>query len=384
MRAVAFALGVLVVLAVTSSVLRTLVVPRRLRSKIAQVSFVATLLPFRWLGRRSDHYPTRDRILSWAGPLSIVVMLLVWLAGFLLGYSLMLYGLLAELDWPTALREAGSSLFTLGFASTDRARLAAVDFAAAATGPIVMGLLIGYLPTLYSAYNRRELDVTMLEARAGEPNWGPEILARHAAVGAVSNLDDLFAAWERWAADVSETHTNYSVLLHVRSAQPMRHWLIGLLSVLDAAAMYLALCPGLPQGRARIALRQGIVTLRDLADVQRLPVDRDPSPDGPLELAYDDFADAVALVVERGFPAQRSAVEAWPHFRGWRVNYEPLAYGLAERLDAPPALWSGPRAGGMADVPPHRPTNRQPGGTVTTTGGPPHVTPPRDDEVRAP
>ena len=366
-RIAAMVIGILLLLAITSSVLRTLVVPRRLRSKIAEVTFLVTLWPLRWTAHRTSSYLARDRILAWAGPLSIVVTLVVWLVGYLIGYALLLYGLEPTLLPSVAAREAGSSLLTLGFASTDRGQLTAVDFVAAATGPIVIGLLIGYLPTLYGAYNRRETDVTMLEARAGEPNWGPEILARHAAIGAVANLDDLFASWERWAADISESHTNYPVLIHIRSSQPMRHWLVGMVSVMDAAAMQLSLAPGLPQGRARISLRQGFVALRDIAEVERIAFDPDPSPDGALNLPYEEFAAAVEYVVDRGFPSTRTAAQAWPHFRGWRVNYEAIAYSLARRLDAPPALWTGDRFGDLELVPPVRPVNREPGGR---TGAP--------------
>ncbi|MFZ0324705.1 MAG: hypothetical protein WAN48_11310 [Actinomycetes bacterium] len=369
MRIAAIIAGLVIVLAMTSSVLRTLVVPRRMRSKISEATFLATWWPLRSVAHRTDSYLARDRILAWAGPLSIVITLVVWLLGYLVGYSLMLFGLESTLSPATAAREAGSSLLTLGFASTDRGQLTAVDFVAAATGPLVIGLLIGYLPTLYGAYNRRETDVTMLEARAGEPNWGPEILSRHAAVGAVANMEDLFAAWERWAADISESHTNYPVLIHIRSSQPMRHWLVGMVAVMDAAAMQLALAPDLPQGRARISLRQGFVALRDISQVEGIPFDPDPSPDAEIDLAYGEFESAVAAVVERGFPATRSAAEAWPHFRGWRVNYEAIAYALARRLDAPPALWTGTRYGDLPAVPPVRPVNREPGGRT----GPPSV-----------
>jgi hypothetical protein len=361
--------GILVLVAVTSSVLRTLVVPRRMRSKIARVAFLATVTPFRWLARRTSSYLARDRILAWAGPLSIVVTLVVWLLGFLLGYTLLLSGLEPDLGLGTAAREAGSSLFTLGFASTDRGQLTVVDFVAAATGPLVIGLLVGYLPTIYGAYNRRETDVTMLEARAGEPNWGPEILSRHAAVNSVEQLQVLFSSWERWTADISESHTNYPLLIHTRSSQPMRHWLIGMLAVMDAAAMHLALAPTLPQGSARIALRQGFVAMRDLALTEGVPFDPDPSPDQAIELTFEEYARAADEVVERGFPASRSAEASWPHFRGWRVNYEPIAYALAERLDAPPALWSGRRVGIASPIPPVRPVNREPGGRT----GPPEV-----------
>ena len=158
MRPIAVLLGIGVLVAVTSSVLRTLVVPRRLQSKIAHATFLATLAPFRVVARRTSSYVARDKILAWAGPLSIVVTLVVWLLGYLLGYSLLLFGLDDGLNFSVAVREAGSSLFTLGFASTDRGQLTAVDFLAAATGPVVIGLLIGYLPTIYGAYNRAWLD----------------------------------------------------------------------------------------------------------------------------------------------------------------------------------------------------------------------------------
>jgi hypothetical protein len=358
--------GVVLVVGVTSSVLRTLVVPRGLRSKLTATTLAVTLAPFRWLAHRSDQYETRDQILAWAGPLSIVVTLLVWLAGYLIGYAALLYGL-SQMSAPTAVREAGSSLLTLGFASTDRSQLTFIDFLAAATGPIVIGLLIGYLPTLYAAYNRRESEVTRLESRAGEPNWGPVILARHANVGAMGNLDDLFLDWERWAADLSESHTNYPVLIWVRSARPWRHWLIGQLAVMDAAAMHIALSPSLPQGRARICLRMGFVTLRDIADVERIDYESDPSPDQPITLTFEEFAAGVERITAAGYLPERSVREAWPHFRGWRVNYEAIAYRLANRLDAPPALWSGPRYGDLSSVPPEAPVNRQPGEGTSAT-----------------
>jgi hypothetical protein len=363
MRVLAAVIGAVVVVGVTSSVIRTLVVPRMMKSKLTTLTLRATLAPFRFVAGRSTQYLTRDRVLAWPGPLSILVTLLVWLLGYLIGYALLLYGL-SSLPVSVSLREAGSSLLTLGFASTDRQQLTAVDFLAAATGPIVIGLLIGYLPTLYGSYNRRETEVTRLESRAGEPNWGPEILVRHAAVSSVANLQDLFLDWERWAADLSESHTNYPVLVWIRSARPWRHWLIGQLAVMDAAAMQLALAPSLAQGRARICLRMGFVTMRDLADVVGIGYDPDPDPDADIELDFADFAAAVQRVAGSGFPVERDAATAWPDFRGWRNNYESIAYQLAERLDAPPALWSGPRSGGLAAVAPRSPVNRRPGGST--------------------
>jgi hypothetical protein len=356
-----FLVGLAIVLAVFSSILRTLVVPRGVRSKLSALVLRGTLGSFRTVAHRTTSYAARDAVMAYAAPLSLLLMLLTWLAGLFVGYACLLFSF-SPLDWASSFREAGSSLFTLGFASTDRGQLTVVDFIAAATGPIVVGLLVGYLPSIYASYNRREVDVALLHARGGEPNWGPEILGRHAIVNSSDELTTLWRGWERWAADIAESHTNYPVLIHVRSAQPLRNWLVALVAVLDAAAFQMAVNPQEPQGPARVALRQGIVTIRDIARAEGIVVDDDPDPDGALVLTYDDFADAYRMLTEFGYPMTRGPQEAWPHFKGWRINYERAAYALATRIDAVPAAWTGPRTPPLDTIMPVRPQNRMPGG----------------------
>ncbi len=356
-----FLVGLAIVLAVGSSILRTLVVPRGVRSKLSAAVLSATLAAFRAVARRTPTYESRDAVLAYAAPVSLILMLMTWLALLFVGFACLLFAF-SPLDWAASFREAGSSLFTLGFASTDRSQLTAVDLIAAATGPVVVGLLVGYLPSLYASYNRREVEVALLHSRAGEPNWGPEILSRHAIVNSSEELTTLFRGWERWAADIAESHVNYPVLIHVRSAQTMRNWLVALVSVMDAAAFQLATNPQLPQAPARVALRQGFVAVRDIARAEGLDVDDDPEPDAPISLTFDEFAEAYADVAASGYAMTRSAEQAWPHFRGWRVNYESAAYDLAERIDAPPAAWTGVRRPPLPVIMPRRPTNRMPGG----------------------
>jgi hypothetical protein len=222
--------------------------------------------------------------------------------------------------------------------------------------------MVGYLPSIYASYNRREVAVALLYARGGEPNWGPEIIGRHAIVNSVEELATLWNDWERWAADVAESHVNYPVLIHVRSAQPMRNWLVALLSVLDAAALQMSVNPQIPQGPGRVALRQGIVTIRDIAIAEGITVDTDPDPDDDITLTYEEFRSAYDVLAEFGYVMARTAPEAWPHFKGWRVNYEAAAYELARRIDAVPAPWSGVRTPPLPTQMPERPQNRMPGG----------------------
>ena len=360
-RVLAFTAGLFIIVGTTSSVLRNLVVPRRLRSGLTRRISRVVSVPFRFVADRSAVYATRDKIMAWSAPLAIIVILVSWLVLYLVGYGLLIYAI-GNLPLAAAFREAGSSVLTLGFASSDRTRLTVVDFAAAMTGPIVIGLQIGYLPALYAAYNRREAEVTLLDSRAGEPNWGPEILARHASVSSLDNLTELFRGWERWAADVSESHSNYPVLIFFRSQEATRNWLVGLLSVMDAAALQLSLSPSLRQGEARMAIRMGFVCLRALAKTTGLAYDEDPDPGDPIELTYEEFLQGVARLERGGFPMEREPEQAWPHFRGWRVNYEAISYQLAWLIDAVPALWSGPRRGVAAPIMPVTPVNRVPGG----------------------
>ena len=356
-----FVVGLAIVLSVGSSILRTLVVPRGVRSKLSALVLAATLAAFRTVARRTRSYEARDAVLAYAAPSALILMLATWLALLFVGFAFLLFSF-SPLDWAQSFREAGSSLFTLGFASTDRSQLTAVDLLAAATGPVVVGLLVGYLPSLYASYNRREVEVALLHSRSGEPNWGPEILYRHAIINSSDELTTLFRSWERWAADVAESHVNYPVLIHVRSAQPLRTWLVALVAVMDAAAFQMSVNPQLPQGTSRVALRQGFVAVRDIARAEGIPVDDDPDPDLPISLTYEEFAAAYADVASAGYPMTRTVEQAWPHFRGWRINYEAAAYALAERIDAPPAAWTGTRRPPLDVVMPERPTNRMPGG----------------------
>jgi hypothetical protein len=180
-------------------------------------------------------------------------------------------------------------------------------------------------------------------------------------VGLMDELSDLYTDWERWAADVTESHTNYPVLVYFRSPHPLRSWVIGLLAVLDAAALQLSLSPSTTPTDARLCLRMGFTCLRSIADLLRLPYDPDPLPDDPIELTYEEFLGGVHRLEEVDFPIERAPEEAWPHFKGWRVNYEAVAYALADLVIAPPGPWSGPRRHlpGLAIVP-QRPPDRQP------------------------
>jgi hypothetical protein len=348
-----------VVIVLTSgSVARTLLLPGSrvgfLLGKIDQ----GTDRLFRLIGRLTTSHERRHRYRSVHAPLILAAQLWSWLVLYLVGYALLLWPETGQLA--AALKESGSSLLTLGFAATGRGTAVVLDLLAAATGLIVVALQIAYLPTLYSAFNRREADVSLLAVRAGQPAWGPELLARSYLMGAVSELPALYSIWERWAAELAESHSSYPVLLRFRAANPLSSWLTSFLAVLDSAALLASLSTDRPPLEARLFLRMGFGCLQQLAATLGIPFDSDPRPDAGIALTEAEFRQGIDRLQAYNVPLDRPVEEVWIHFQGWRVNYESIVYHLAFEIDAPPALWSGPRRHPTPQVAPQRLLDRTP------------------------
>ncbi len=353
---IGFAAGVALVLLTWASVLETTVVPRSSRTGLTALIFRLSGYPVRMAASRVDDFETRDRMQAYASAAYLISSLVVWLLLFLSGYALILWPYSQDLG--EAFRLAGSSMLTLGIAVPHDSVPTAIVYLAALTGLVVITLQIAYLPVLYASYNRRETLVTMLEGLAGTPGWGPEVLVRSAAIDNLDGLRDMYDRWMAWAADVSESHTAYPVLLYFRSPTAQRSWVISLLSILDAAAMHLALCPISVPAPARNMMRVGYLAFRQLAGAIGHPVPEDPNPDDHIELTREEFITAAERARDAGMEFEREPEAAWVHFKGWRVNYEAAAYVLAAELDVVPAMWSGPRLRPGPPLAPLRPTDR--------------------------
>ena len=300
----------------------------------------------------------RDGVLAVQAPVLLIVQLVTWLVIFALGYTLLLLPSVDTLQH--ALREAVSSLFTLGFDPTrgfwaDRARRSR----RCQSGLIVVAIQIAYLPTLYAAFNRRETEVTLLQARAGSPPWGPELLARtrYGILGA-DDLPEFYSCGSGGRPTRGEP-SNYPVLIRFRSPQPFTSWLVALVAVSTGGALSrLASEPRTPRNADVPA--DGVHRAAPDRRRHRRAGRHGPRPDEPLQLTYDDYLIGVQRLMAEGFPVERTPEEAWPHFRGWRVNYESIGYAVARKTDAVPARWAGPRRGGEEPIDTQRPPNRTP------------------------
>jgi hypothetical protein len=364
-RGLLAALGALLVLSAGASVIGTVVVPRAFGSRLTRFADWLVGRVFVGLERLVADPQRRDDVLAFRAAAVLLMQLVVWLAVSLLGFALLLLPF-TDQGLGFTLTEAGSAMTTLGFSRPENPAATALAVVAAFASLGTLAVQIGYLPTLYAAYNRRETAVALLNARAGVPTWGPELLARtHYGLGSgasyVDTLPSLYAEWERWAADVTESHRTYLPLVYLRSHRALASWVTALLGVLDSAALYLSLCPSsAPTIPARLCLRSGFVCFTRIAQALGVPVPDEADPQIGTSLTYADFEEAVARLRKVAFPIEREPEQAWPHFVGWRVNYERAAYAIAWAVSAPPALWSGPRRSGAAPVPPLRPPDLAP------------------------
>jgi hypothetical protein len=344
LRVLAVLAGTILVLAAMSSAIRTVILPRAAVSIITRAVFVGIGAFFRVIAPRSAPYERRDRILSLYAPLSLVATLAAWLVLTFAGFGLIFWGLEADVGITDALELSGSSLFTLGFLRPETFWILMVSYVEAAIGLFLLALLITYLPSMYGAFSRRELAVTALSVRAGEPPSGREMIWRYWVLERMHHLNAVWVEWERWFVDVEETHTSLPALVYFRSPQADHHWTTAAGAVLDGAALSVSTVDIERDVEAEFCIRAGYLCLRRIADFFRLPYDPDPTPDAPISVGREEWEVAVDFLASKGVPIKTDRDQAWRDFSGWRVNYDAVLVALANVTSAPPAEWSSDRA----------------------------------------
>jgi hypothetical protein len=368
-RDVAAAAGALLVLSATASLIGTVIVPRPSGSRLTRFVTRVVTGGFRLIVYPVRDYRRRDRAAAGQGAVILLGQVAVWLAIYFAGFALLIWPQTAGIT--VAFRTAGAALWAFGSGDGHGFYETAVLDGAAMAGLVTVTLQIAYLPHLYAAFNRRETEIALLNSRAGAPSWGPELLARtHYALGSghstLDTLPELYSQWERWAAEVTESHVTYSALVWFRSPTPETSWVTALLAVLDSAALYLSLCPAAaPAVPARLCLRSGLLCFGEVARSMGIDIPAEPDAQAGITLTFDEYLEAITRLREMDFPIERDAAQAWPDFVGWRVNYERSAYAIAEAIDAVPALWSGPRRHASPRMAPLRP---QPGTQPAAAG----------------
>jgi hypothetical protein len=371
-RVVGLIAGIVIVCSAALSVFTALVVPRVSSSRAMRTVARVIGRVNRRILPRLPSYEARDRLMALVGPAAMVTLFIVWLSSLVLGFGLIAWWDSGR-DIGSALAVSGSSVFTLGIATSPGSGSRVLEIVAAGVGLLVIALEIAYMPALYNAFSTRETEVTLLATRSGTPAWGPEILARFHLLQNIDELPPLYADWERWAAAVSESHANYPALIWFRSPVSSRSWLLSLVAVMDSAALFHSVNPSQTPRQARLCLSMGTNCLRSMAGALNIPYETDPVPTAGLRMTREEFADGFARLEEVNFPLERDLDESWRHFQGWRVNYESIVDVLTKLTMPPPAPWFLARPGlGQAEWPrihnrtPDDPEGLQPFGSSIT------------------
>lgn len=343
--------GLAIIVATVMSAVRTVVVPRAVPSRLSQGVFLSVRWLFDLRARAATTYEARDRVMSLYGPLSLLALPLVWIGLVLAGYTLVFWAV-GERPLSTAFVVSGSSLLTLGFAKPESLGGVALAFSEATLGIAVLALLlVTYLPSMYAAFSRREQAVALLEARAGSPPSGVQMLSRYARIQGLDELDPVWREWETWFADLQESHTSLPAVAFFRSPVPEQSWVTAAGALLDAAALYVSTVdvPAVLSGDIRvpgaeICMRSGYLALRRIAAFFRITYDPDPAPLDPISVTRDEYDEACAELAAAGVPLLADRELTWQAFSGWRVNYDTVLLGLAALTMAPYAPWSSDRS----------------------------------------
>ncbi len=332
-------LGVILILVILGDAFETIVFPRRVtrRVRLARLFYRYTWKLWSGLVTSLSSGRPQESYLSFYGPLSLLLLLVLWATGLIVGFGLLLRALGAtrEAGFGTSLYLSGTTFFTLGigdvvpYSPLGRA-VTAVE---AGTGFAFLALIIGYLPALNQSFARRELNISLLDARAGSPPAATEMLRRHNYDHGMDALQQFLHEWERWSADFLEAHLSYPVLAYFRSQHDNQSWLAALTTILDTCALVIVGWEGACVRQAELTFamaRHAIVDLSIIFSTAPLK----PEPD---RLPPSDLASLRAILTAAGLQL-REGGEAEQKLTELRRMYEPYVYSLSRylRISLPP------------------------------------------------
>ncbi len=345
--------GLFLVLVVFLDAFQTIILPRRPRGRFrpTRVFYIATWKPWSAVARRIRDLKKRDQFYSTYGPLSLLVLLAVWATLLILGFALIYFALGtpfsdnmmshfsgAHAFW-TDLYVSGTTLTTLGLGDVLPIRpfARAIIIFEAGFGLGLVALVVGYLPVLYGAFSRREVSVALLDGRAGSPPTAAELLTRHGFDGGERALVDLLAEWERWSAELLESHVSYPLLCYYRSQHDNQSWLSALVAILDACALLIATVEGTRQAQLTFAMARHAVI--DLGHIFHLEERTEALAAGNSDrLPPPEFRRLCTALLDTEIQLCGDE-QAGLRLRQLRDMYEPHACALADYLGLAVPLW---------------------------------------------
>jgi hypothetical protein len=344
---VAFALGAALAVRTMLSAIRAFVLPRASNDNIARPVFRVSRRLFDLVATPDRPYLFRDRILAYYAPVTLIVVLIYWIVLLALGYAAMFWAIGAGTA-AESINLSGSSVLTLGFASSPVPGANLLSFSEAILGLILIALLIAYLPTIYGAFSRRELLVDLLEVRADTPPSAVVLLTRFERLRGLDALHQMWERWEQWFSELGETHTALPVLVFYRSPKPEHSWVNAAGAIMDTAALARSALDLPVDVQADLTIRAGYLALRRIADFFNVGYDPNPRQTDPTSIGRERFDEVLAVLAASGVPLKADREQAWRDFNGWRVNYDTVLVALARMTMAPPSWWDRPMVSAYA------------------------------------
>ena len=346
-----FAAGIAIFVIVVWDAFESIILPRRVTRKfrLTRVFFKFTWSNWKSLTRLIPSRKKRETLLSFYGPLSLLVLVGVWAVGLVLAFGMMQYGAGSPVNmnggqpgFATDIYLSGTTFFTLGLGDvvpqTGLARVLVVTEAGFGFG--FLAAVIGYLPFIYGSFSKREVNISLLDARAGTPPTAGELLRRHAYPGGNEALRQLFKDWEFWAAELMESQLSYPVLAFFRSQHDNQSWIAALTAILDGCALVKVAITDTCRRQAELTFAIARHAAVDLSQVfktrpRALPHNRLPAED--LKRIRDMLASYGLRVGDISEMGERLAE--------LRNMYEPYLFGLAEYLGLTLPPWIPPAKG---------------------------------------
>ena len=338
MQILAALLGIILVAIALRDSFETIILPRRVssRMRVSKIFYTLSWKPWAAAGRRMRPSDWRETFLSTYGPLSLIVLFVLWGGILISGFALLLWaaGFDVHLTGPQNLYVSGTTFTTLGIGDftpkSDLARFLTV--VEAGTGFGFLAVLISYLPVLYQSFSRREISISMLDEWAGSPPSAGDLLRRGAESGEMAELIPLMARWEQWTAELLESHLSYQVLSYFRSQHENQSWLAALTAIMDFSSLWQATKDHGKSWQARRVYAIGRHALGDLSQVLRAA----PEFDAPDRMSEAELKALHELFNKGGMKIDMATFRE--RLTSLRKGYEPYAIALGHELlmDLPP------------------------------------------------
>ncbi len=347
MRIFAVIFGIVLIVLVAQDAFETIVLPRRVtrRIRLARLFYRLTQIGWKSMGHLIRSRARRESFRGYLGPLSLLALLVFWAVLFVFGFGLLLWGLALPLNTPgqpisflTYLYMSGTTFFTLGLGDVTPmpgvGRLLVVT--EVALGFIFLALVISYVPIIYQAFSRRELRISLLDARAGSPPTAVELLRRNCAGNNVEELGMLLHDWEVWCADILESHLSYPILAFYRSQHDQQSWVEALTVILDTCALILTAIDGVPVAPARFTFAMARHAVVDLAQVLNTTPIKGVNRLSSTEFTWlQDMLAVSGIRLQEGTASEQKLAEL-------RATYEPFVSALAHRIQVVLPPWIPP------------------------------------------